>query len=663
MPPAPLTSLSKALALESSMEDEVSSIEELILRSMDLSSIDASLSVAMCNLTTLSLSHNMFTSLVNFRNLRNLKDLNLNFNKLTSECIEELAELKFLKSLFLSNNMLDDESLIAIARLSNSQGSFADLSTLCLFSNKLSSLPLLQRTLSLLVNLKDCSFEGNETSSKEGYRQAVIRSCKSLEVLDGVDIEELDHELCVDGDNDDNDGEESSKKSAVPKLNLKSINNRSPTEHTTTFGGLNSDPILLTYRASEMLDVEKEEDDYNYGDEEEGEDERIKALADDLQKAKSKGSRKFVGRLRGSSVSKGATSTSSTTPSHPNANANANTNTNNNNNSNKKAAEDITRAAAMLNVHGVALSDTFGEVREVEVPKSMNHNDPWEIVRKLLVKCETLDAENKSLKKHSINGGTSSNVTLSGMDEMRKELECLRRENSNMYTLIEENKGLRKELEVLKIENEGLRMGRGGGGQKGAWSMGGAEVLTLEDVVPSYPDVGLPTPRTSSAGSSVSSSRPSSSRPSSRPSSSRPGSRSGSRPSTAGSRKGLYDDLGLERPNTATERIQTGFLQKLREEAGLTVENPNDEYEFSDDEDVEDAEILDLIERNETGLARIRQDLITANKELLDYEKKENKRDGKNTNTSQGNTNTSAPDTAATKLSVRQLLELRNKKK
>ena len=195
----------------------------------------------------------------------------------------------------------------------------------------------------------------------------------------------------------------------------------------------------------------------------EGKDERIKALADDLQKAKSKGSRKFVGRLRGSSVSKGATSTSSTTPSHPNANAN--TNNNNNNNSNKKAAEDITRAAAMLNVHGVALSDTVGEVGEVEVPKSMDHNDPWEIVRKLLVKCETLDAENKSLKKHSINGGTSSNVTLSGMDEMRKELECLRRENSNMYTLIEENKGLRKELEVLKIENEGLRMGRGGGGQ------------------------------------------------------------------------------------------------------------------------------------------------------------------------------------------------------
>ena len=52
------------------------------------------------------------------------------------------------------------------------------------------------------------SFEGNETSSKEGYRQAVIRSCKSLEVLDGVDIEELDHELCADGDDDDNDGEE-----------------------------------------------------------------------------------------------------------------------------------------------------------------------------------------------------------------------------------------------------------------------------------------------------------------------------------------------------------------------------------------------------------------------------------------------------------------------
>ncbi|GMI03220.1 hypothetical protein TrRE_jg9517 [Triparma retinervis] len=123
-----------------------------------------------------------------------------------------------------------------------------------------------------------------------------------------------------------------------------------------------------------------------------------------------------------------------------------------------------------------------------------------------------------------------------------------------------------------------------------------------------YPDVGVPTPRTSSRGSS----RGSGSRPSS------------SRPSTAGSSRGgrgtLYDDVGLSRPGTAGERIEMGYLQKLREEAGLVVDNPNDEMDWDDDLDDVDAEILELIERNESGLAKIREDLITANKELSAHE-------------------------------------------
>ncbi|GMH74107.1 hypothetical protein TL16_g06372 [Triparma laevis f. inornata] len=499
MPPAPLTTLTAALALESSMEDEVAQITELILRSMDLTSLSASLSLSLTNLTTLSLSHNSFTSLNNFRNLKNLKDLNLNFNSLTSACVAELGELHFLKRLFLSNNQLDDEALTKISKLTQTQNSFSSLQTLCLYSNKLTSLPLLQSTLSLLVNLKDCSFEGNETSSKPGYRQAVIRSCKALEVLDGEPLEELDLELFADDSS-------SERKTTVPKLNLNNVNSTSSTTTTSTaFGGFNSDPVLLTYRASEMLEVEKD-DEYNYGDEVEGEEERIKALASDLQKAKSSGSRNFVNRLRGSSVSKNSTSSSSTTPLSANPNGLS-----------TQSAEDITRAASMLNVHGISLSDTTN----AEVAPSFENNstlktdDPWEIVRKLLVKCETLNGENKSLKKHSIDGGSTNHHTTGGIDDMRKELECLRLENGNMYTLIEENKSLRKDLESLKIENEGLRMNRGAG--KGAWNIEGTEVLTLEDVVPSYPEVGLPTPRTSSASSSVTSSL-NGSRPNSRPS-------------------------------------------------------------------------------------------------------------------------------------------------
>jgi hypothetical protein len=63
-----------------------------------------------------------------------------------------------------------------------------------------------------------------------------------------------------------------------------------------------------------------------------------------------------------------------------------------------------------------------------------------------------------------------------------------------------------------------------------------------------------------------------------------------------------------------------GYLQKLREEAGLAVDNPNEEMEWDEDLDDVDAEILELIERNETGLAKIREDIISANKELSAHE-------------------------------------------
>jgi hypothetical protein len=124
---------------------------------------------------------------------------------------------------------------------------------------------------------------------------------------------------------------------------------------------------------------------------------------------------------------------------------------------------------------------------------------------------------------------------------------------------------------------------RGGGG----WSVGSAWPSSDLASLP-YPDVGIPTPRSSSRGSS----RPSS-----------------SRPSTAGSSRGraIYDDFGVSRPGTAGERIEMGYLQKLREEAGLVIDNPNDEMEWDNDLDDVDAEILDLIERNESGLAKIRE--------------------------------------------------------
>ena len=358
--------------------------------------------------------------------------------------------------------------------------------------------------------------------------------------------------------------------------------------------------------------------------------------------------------------------------------------------------EEVMRAAAMLNVNGAALSDfsaegfggtgggkkgvaggrkkkgdkgpSRGSKEDSGGTGTLDIHDPWEILRKLLVKCETLSAENKKLKRHQFAGsGGSSGASAPELAELRKELEELRRENANMYLLREENRALKKETEGIKTENGELRMrfaraggeggmarstaaaearegvegggdreegavpslnfarlGGGGGGQAhSAWGSIGSESQTA-DQLPMYPDVGVPTPRSSeSGGSSRSGSRPGTATASgrSRPGSarsSRPGSARSSRPGSAGGQ--LYDDGGAARPQTASERIEVGYLQKLREEAGLKIDNPNDENVWENDEDGEDNEILDLIERNESGLAKIRQDLVDANKDCTRWE-------------------------------------------
>ena len=102
--------ITQTLVLEcSSGEDDPAYIDTLTLRGMSLSSLSSSLSTSLPLLASLSLSHNNFHSLANFETLTGLRDLNLNFNKVTD--VENLKGLKNLKSLYLSNNVLDDGSI------------------------------------------------------------------------------------------------------------------------------------------------------------------------------------------------------------------------------------------------------------------------------------------------------------------------------------------------------------------------------------------------------------------------------------------------------------------------------------------------------------------------------------------------------------------------
>ncbi len=584
------TSVTEALCLESSSEEDLSEVTDLVLRGLGLASMDAMVSAKLAtSLLSLSLSHNSFTELTNFEALGMLTDLNLNFNNLTASCVGPLSHLQNLRRLYMSNNSLSDDGLALISK----SNSFRQLELLVLFKNGITNIQATQAAVAELPSLIDLELGGNRICGDPGYRHAIIRAGRKLKVLDGEEITELDVELAVEAVS-------APRPSAVPKLKLRGIessNVGSDAGDARSFGGFGDDPILLTYRASAVLEVSAVED----ADSAEKIDGKadIEKLAGELGKTSGKRGG-LVGRLRGTSVSKG-NKKSAAAPDE---------NTDNRN---------IAAAAGLLGINASDFEDDEDDRvdmrNETEQATKLNTQDPWSIVRKLLLKCEHLTDENTKLRRHQLIGAGG----LADAAEMQRELERLRIENASMYLLVEENRSLKKENEGLTLENQELRMNKAKGRDV-------IPVLDLEKAsaweasLPAYPEVGIPTPRSSCQGSSrQSSSRASGSRPSSsrsRPSSSRPS--SGRATSDTGT---LYDDLGLQRPGTAGERIESGYLEKLREEAGLVRENPNDEDIWDDDEE-EDAEIFDLIERNEAGLAKIRDDLAAANKEYVEFEKK-----------------------------------------
>jgi len=104
------TEISLSLVLSNSGESDAHDVTELMLRSLNLKSLELNTSLSLPNLLSLSLSHNVFAALQNFSNLLSIQDLNLNFNKLTSDCLRELAQCKQLQKLYLSNNCIDDSA-------------------------------------------------------------------------------------------------------------------------------------------------------------------------------------------------------------------------------------------------------------------------------------------------------------------------------------------------------------------------------------------------------------------------------------------------------------------------------------------------------------------------------------------------------------------------
>jgi len=252
--------LTPQLCRESSGDDTLPQITTLICRGLALNSIPSPVATSLSSLTTLSLSHNEFTSLVNFRHLSSLKDLNLNFNRLSGSSLSELSDLQHLKSLYLSSNSLDDSSLKVLAAPS----SFPVLTTLSMFKNNLTSVSELRDMLSNRERLRDVTFEGNEVASVPGYKGVVLRGGKCIEVLDGEELEDVDYEMAEMADS----GADNSNKM---KLDLSKLGTGAPSASAAAASAdahrahgaqasLNSDPVLLTYRAAEILNEVYESD-------------------------------------------------------------------------------------------------------------------------------------------------------------------------------------------------------------------------------------------------------------------------------------------------------------------------------------------------------------------------------------------------------------------
>ena len=161
--------LTAALCKESSGEDSLPHITTLVLRGMGLSSIPRNTATLLSNLSSLSLSHNKFDRVDYFDKLSALRDLNLNFNSLTSSCLATLGSLPALRSLYLSNNSLSDDCFPSFSRT----GAFPRLEVLGLFKNKLSDLEAAKVAVSALVRLKDLTLEGNELAGAK-----VSRPCR-----------------------------------------------------------------------------------------------------------------------------------------------------------------------------------------------------------------------------------------------------------------------------------------------------------------------------------------------------------------------------------------------------------------------------------------------------------------------------------------------------
>ncbi|XP_040922007.1 protein phosphatase 1 regulatory subunit 42 [Toxotes jaculatrix] len=168
------------------------------------------------NLTHLYMQNNNITQIENLSNLQMLSKLYLGGNRIAVvEGLEQLSELKELhlenqklapgeKLLFDPRTLLSlSESLCVLNINNNNIDDIRDLAVLkelqhfSAADNKLHIMEELEDVCSLWPQLLQMDLSGNPVCKKTKYRDRLITVCKSLEVLDGKEINELTRQFLI----------------------------------------------------------------------------------------------------------------------------------------------------------------------------------------------------------------------------------------------------------------------------------------------------------------------------------------------------------------------------------------------------------------------------------------------------------------------------------
>ncbi|XP_070709394.1 protein phosphatase 1 regulatory subunit 42 [Pempheris klunzingeri] len=168
------------------------------------------------NLTHLYMQNNNITHLDNLTNLQKLSKLYLGGNRIV--VVEGLEKLCELKELHLENQRLapgekllfDPRTLLSLAEslcvLNISNNNIDDIRDLTVLKelqhfsaadNKLHNMEELEDEFSHWLQLLRMDLSGNPVCKKPKYRDRLITVCKSLEVLDGREINELTRQFLI----------------------------------------------------------------------------------------------------------------------------------------------------------------------------------------------------------------------------------------------------------------------------------------------------------------------------------------------------------------------------------------------------------------------------------------------------------------------------------